>query len=153
MVTYIFLLWCTDVPSVVIGSGSAVVYGGQVTISCSISSNPRAQSMSWQKTLGGVTTTLDISNNPRYQGGTLSNPSLTISNLNLDDKGDYRCLATNTVGTGQSGPAVIDVTGGKPLKMLSKERLAYRIDVSYVVFIHLVLIYLLIKKIWTSQAF
>ncbi|XP_052674345.1 hemicentin-1-like isoform X2 [Crassostrea angulata] len=103
-----------NVPSVVIGSGSAVVYGGQVTISCSISSNPSAQSMSWQKTFGGVTTTLDISNNPRYQGGTLSNPSLTISNVNLDDKGDYRCLATNIVGTGQSGPAVIDVTGGVP---------------------------------------
>ncbi|XP_065932028.1 platelet binding protein GspB isoform X4 [Magallana gigas] len=103
-----------NVPSVVIGSGSAVVYGGQVTISCSISSNPSAQSMSWQKTLGGVTTTLDIGINPRYQGGTLSNPSLTISNVNLDDKGDYRCLATNIVGTGQSGPAVIDVTGGVP---------------------------------------
>lgn len=122
IVTYVSLLYCIDVPSVVIGSGSAVVYGGQVTISCSISSNPSAQSMSWQKTLGGVTTTLDIGINPRYQGGTLSNPSLTISNVNLDDKGDYRCLATNIVGTGQSGPAVIDVTGGKHFKIFSKER-------------------------------
>lgn len=122
IVAYVSLLYCIDVPSVVIGSGSAVVYGGQVTISCSISSNPSAQSMSWQKTLGGVTTTLDIGINPRYQGGTLSDPSLTISNVNLDDKGDYRCLATNIVGTGQSGPAVIDVTGGKHFKIFSKER-------------------------------
>ncbi|XP_062602997.1 hemicentin-1-like isoform X5 [Saccostrea cucullata] len=102
------------VPSVVIGSGSAIVFGGNVSISCSISSNPIEQSVSWQKTVNGATTTLNIIGNPRYEGGTLSNPSLTIYNVNLGDSGEYRCLATNIVGTGQSGPAMIDVTGGVP---------------------------------------
>ncbi|XP_078326856.1 hemicentin-1-like isoform X33 [Crassostrea virginica] len=103
-----------NVPSVVIGSGSAVVYGGSVTITCSISSNPIAQTMYWQKTVGGVSTTLDIASNPRFQGGTLTNPSLTITSVTLDDRGEYRCFATNIVGTGQSGAAVLEVTGDVP---------------------------------------
>nr|XP_022324706.1 hemicentin-1-like isoform X9 [Crassostrea virginica] len=103
-----------NVPSVVIGSGSAVVYGGSVTITCSISSNPIAQTMYWQKTVGGVSTTMDIASNPRFQGGTLTNPSLTITSVTLDDRGEYRCFATNIVGTGQSGAAVLDVTGDVP---------------------------------------
>lgn len=113
------LLHFLDVPSVVIGSGSAVVYGGSVTITCSISSNPIAQTMYWQKTVGGVSTTLDIASNPRFQGGTLTNPSLTITSVTLDDRGEYRCFATNIVGTGQSGAAVLDVTGGKCLSQTS----------------------------------
>lgn len=111
--THLCLFYFVAVPSVVIGSGSAVVYGGNITIACSISSNPSAQSVSWQKTVNGATTTLNINGNQRYQGGTLSNPSLTIYNVNLADKGEYRCVATNIVGSGQSGPAIVDVTGSK----------------------------------------
>lgn len=78
--------------------------------------------MFWQKILGGVTIILDIGINFCYQGGIFFNFFFIISNVNLDDKGDYRCLVINIVGMGQSGFAVIDVIGGKYFKIFFKER-------------------------------
>jgi hypothetical protein len=51
---------------------------------------------------------------PKYAGGSVAIPSLTITNANIkDDEGRYICSATNSISTGNSEPAFLDVIGGK----------------------------------------
>lgn len=76
-----------------------------------MSANPRVTSISWQRSNGGVTENLVIASVARYSGGTVTTPSLTITNAQLEDEGNYRCIASNGVGTGQSGLALVDVVG------------------------------------------
>lgn len=89
----------------------SVDYGSSVTIPCTVFADPGATSISWQRSSGSVTENLDIPNIPRYSGGTIASPSLTITNAQLGDEGDYRCSATNSIGSGQSSLASLDVVG------------------------------------------
>ena len=94
-------------------SYSALIGSNSVTITCFVSGTPSASSVSWTKTQNGVQTTLDITNsNGKYQGGTVSTPSLTIRNIVQNDEANYVCSATNLVGTASSQTAFLDVTGG-----------------------------------------
>lgn len=61
--------------------------------------------------MNGVFTDLQSSN--RYTGSSVSNPSLTITNTVAGDIGDYKCYATNSVGTGESAQTLLNVVGSK----------------------------------------
>jgi hypothetical protein len=101
-----------DEPSVTIPQSSySVEFGNTVTIPCAVSANPQVTSITWQRTSGGITQTLVIGNVARYSGGTVTTPSLTITNAQLEDEGNYRCIASNGMGTGQSGLALVNVVG------------------------------------------
>ena len=86
--------------------------GETVTLQCSVTADPLHTSVYWQKVTGGSTSTIII-NNSKYEGSTVTNPSLTIKNAASGDAGTYYCYATNSVGTGGSTQVVIGVTGSK----------------------------------------
>ncbi|XP_076095861.1 basement membrane-specific heparan sulfate proteoglycan core protein-like [Mytilus galloprovincialis] len=85
-------------------------YGDTITLGCTVSANPSATSVYWQKVTGSITSTVDMSS-ARYTGSSVSTPSLTITNLNSNDTGNYICLAANSVGTGQSLQGQLTVIG------------------------------------------
>ncbi|CAC5398269.1 unnamed protein product [Mytilus coruscus] len=89
-------------------------YGDTITLGCTVSANPAANSVYWQKVSGSTTSTVDMSNS-RYTGSSVSTPSLTINNLNSNDAGNYMCLAANSVGTGQSIQGPLTVIGDVPV--------------------------------------
>jgi hypothetical protein len=49
----------------------------------------------------------------KYSGSTVSTPSLTITNAQNSDEGNYVCYATNLAGTGSSSQTFLDVVGSK----------------------------------------
>ena len=93
-----------------------------VTMYCNVSGYPNVVAMSWQSNTTGLTSN-------RHSGATLSNPSLTISNVNVPDGGWYVCTATNIVGIGRSMPVYLNVTGGK---FLCKSHVHSRFIVGFV---------------------
>lgn len=112
------LLYCclfSEIPNVQVTiSNYQVNTGGTVTLGCLITSNPAHYQVFWRKTVNGVTSDIDVINSGgKYSGSTVSTPSLTISNAASSDKADYICYATNSVGTGQSSIATLDVVGSK----------------------------------------
>ena len=90
-------------------------YGDTITLGCTISANPAASSVYWQKYSGGAVSTIDMLNT-RYSGSTTTTPSLTIIDLHSNDEGNYVCLAANSVGTGQSAQGPLTVVGSKLLQ-------------------------------------
>lgn len=89
----------------------SVNIGGNINLVCTIQANPVHIAVTWQKIINGVTTTVLISG--RFSGATVTNPTLTISNVTLEDEGYYVCFATNSVGNGQSSQCYLDVLGSK----------------------------------------
>ncbi|CAG2256290.1 HMCN [Mytilus edulis] len=104
-----------DIPTVSVGqnqySGS---FGQTVTMVCTVQANPSETSVYWRKLVNGQMTSIDM-NNVRYTGSTVGSPSLTITALELSDEGYYQCYAQNSVGTGQSQQAFLDVIGDIPI--------------------------------------
>lgn len=90
----------------------SVNYGQTIQLVCTVSGNPSAQNIYWQKTKNGVQTKIN-SNSIKYQGSTTSTPSLTILNADSNDDASYTCFATNTIGTGQSQQTQLSVVGSK----------------------------------------
>ena len=75
--------------------------GENVTLSCNATGNP-APSISWTKDRSAVNF-LKISLSS-------DNKQLTITNVNRDDSGDYRCVANNSIGAAvTSDAATLDV--------------------------------------------
>ena len=103
-----------DIPSVVIPQRQYNVdYGRSVTLTCTVTANPIHTVVYWNKIFGGVATRINVENsNNKYNGSTVTGPSLTINNLVLTDEASYICFATNGVGTGQSAPTSVNVAGG-----------------------------------------
>lgn len=89
----------------------SVSIGGDINLVCTIQSNPPHTVVTWQKINKGVRTTVTISG--RFSGATVNSPTLTISNVTLDDESYYVCFATNSVGNGQSPQCFLDVIGSK----------------------------------------
>ncbi|XP_048242686.1 hemicentin-1-like isoform X1 [Haliotis rufescens] len=70
-----------------------VCENGTQTLRCSVSFLPSLRNVTWRK--NGVV--LDVSN-PRYSGGTVSSPDLTISHVMRTDGDVYTCEVENVVG-------------------------------------------------------
>lgn len=64
--------------------------------------------MQWYKYDSDITTGLT----GKYIWGTLQNPSLTITDFQLDDQGVYNCLAFNSYGKNSSFDFVAYLDGG-----------------------------------------
>ncbi|XP_033758139.1 hemicentin-1-like [Pecten maximus] len=111
-----------SIPAVSIPQTSySVVTGSSITIPCTVSSSPSATSIIWQRIVNGATTTLTI-DGTKLSGGSLSVPSLTISNSANSDQAYYVCKATNSVGTGQSLQSYLTVTGSVPVVTISQSQ-------------------------------
>jgi len=81
-----------------------------------VTANPAVSSVYWTRDVGGQATTIGPSTNPsKYGGSTTVTPSLTIYNAELSDEGNYKCFATNSIGTGSSQQGFLDVSGGKQM--------------------------------------
>ncbi|CAC5384058.1 HMCN [Mytilus coruscus] len=102
-------------PQVTVGATAYdVVYGNRITLQCSVSSDPEANLIYWQKEVKGVFSTLSH-NSFGTNGMTPNNPSLTIESATLNDSGAYLCSAVNTVGTSSSQWTILSVTGALPV--------------------------------------
>ena len=83
-----------------------------ITLLCAIVANPDANTVFWQKTdAQGNYRTVPLVGN-KYSGSNVNFPSLTIQDSHTSDAGNYRCAATNSVGTGYSSAIRLDVGGG-----------------------------------------
>ncbi|XP_061169583.1 hemicentin-1-like [Saccostrea echinata] len=98
-------------PTVQVGSSAYTgIGGGSVTLVCSIiSSNPTATAVIWEKDINGNPTNVQNFMGGRISGGTVSQPSLTISSLTGSDTGTYYCSARNSVGTGSRSATSLTV--------------------------------------------
>ncbi|OWF35465.1 Hemicentin-1 [Mizuhopecten yessoensis] len=107
------------IPTVLIDNpGVTAVLGSSVTLICKVTANPTATGVSWERTIGGVTTPIVL--NTKFVGSTVANPSLTINTLATTDQGSYVCVAENEIGTGRSAPGSLTVTGNVPSVVISK---------------------------------
>ncbi|XP_034301112.2 immunoglobulin superfamily member 10 isoform X1 [Magallana gigas] len=101
-------------PSVVTTRSYAVNASSNVTLTCNFTSSyPPVQMMQWYKYDSDITTGLT----GKYIGGTLQNPSLTITDFQPDDQAIYKCSASNSYGTRNSSDIVVylHVDGGAPV--------------------------------------
>ncbi|XP_076112262.1 hemicentin-1-like isoform X2 [Mytilus galloprovincialis] len=104
-----------SIPQVTVPATVSVNIGSTATLTCSIQANPTHNSISWQRIDGNnQATTITIDNN-KYSGATVNNPTLTITNVQMSDRVNYVCFATNSVGTGQSGSLFLNVQGNPPV--------------------------------------
>ncbi|XP_063440667.1 hemicentin-1-like isoform X5 [Mytilus trossulus] len=81
-----------------------------ITLECQVTADPTHSSVYWQKVIGNNTETLTI-NGGKYNGSSVSNPNLTISNTQFSDAGSYYCYARNMLGVGSSTQIILAVTG------------------------------------------
>ena len=84
---------------------------------CTVVANPTHNSVYWQRIETNSQVTDIAIDNSKYQGATVGNPSLTITNVQLVDRLSYICFATNYVGTGQSSQIYLNVIGSKFIKL------------------------------------
>ncbi|KAJ8316394.1 hypothetical protein KUTeg_006408 [Tegillarca granosa] len=94
---------------------SSVFYNPQlsqsVTLECSVQASGQTFTVAWYYNNAILTTT----NSGRYTGGTFSNPSLSISNLQLADSGSYICSAATTAGSRNSSSISLNVQSTLPV--------------------------------------
>lgn len=88
-----------------------MIYGSNVTMECFISSHPIYISVLWQHNTTGSLADVDT-DEMSVKGGTVLQPSLTLTRVNFTHQGLYRCSATNQVGTGYSNFTSLIVIGG-----------------------------------------
>ncbi|XP_069107396.1 basement membrane-specific heparan sulfate proteoglycan core protein-like [Argopecten irradians] len=88
----------------------SVITGQTITLGCTVTASPGHTNVLWQKRLHGTTMNVNIDGN-KYQGSSVVNPDLTVTNTAVSDQGSYTCSATNIVGTGTSTPTILTVTG------------------------------------------
>ncbi|XP_052699437.1 basement membrane-specific heparan sulfate proteoglycan core protein-like [Crassostrea angulata] len=101
-------------PNVVTTGFYAVNASNNVTLTCNFTSSyPPVQMMQWYRYDSDITTGLT----GKYVGGTLQNPSLTITDFQPDDQGIYKCSASNLYGTRNSSDIIVYLDGGAPVTL------------------------------------
>ena len=73
-----------------------------VTFTCDTKPYPRVINLVWEKEIDGVTTYINT--------GHMSN-SLTLTNVDLEDSGIYRCIANNSAGSTNMSFTLLVTTG------------------------------------------
>ena len=113
-INIIFLYdWFTGLLNVAISPATAnVIQGNSQQIVCTVTGTPPATAITWTRSSNNQLITLDITNsNGKYSDGSISQPSLTISNFQSSDAGTYVCKATNLVGETSSQNSVLTYIG------------------------------------------
>ena len=110
-------------------NGYSLVYGGNITIPCTITSSPSLDSSRWTFTKEGTSQDIYVTNGGRYSiAANINAPDLTIQTVVFDDSGTYRCIGTNAAGDG-SDNVTLTVTGGKYNTQVSSLRIITCTDV------------------------
>ena len=92
----------TDLPEVTIYPESQTKAEGEnVTLSCNVAGNP-SPTISWSRSGSPLNTTGRIS----FLDG---KKQLTITNVKRTDSGEYRCVASNSLGNTTSNVATLNV--------------------------------------------
>ncbi|XP_062585829.1 hemicentin-1-like, partial [Saccostrea cucullata] len=102
-------------PNVTLGSSLTVNIGSSAVLNCYVTSTTTVSSVTWHYQKNGVTTNINTGNTTKYSGSTVGTPSLTVKNVQIDDIGNYRCLAQNSAGIGQSASMIfLDLQRSSP---------------------------------------
>ncbi|CAG2240336.1 COL6A [Mytilus edulis] len=91
-----------------------VLYGGPVTIECTVRSGIPVKEVTWYRVQADSRTSVVVDGR-KYSGSTVRVPSLTINSANCQDAGTYVCTAENAAGVGSSHNGGVDVTGALPV--------------------------------------
>jgi hypothetical protein len=113
-INIIFLYdWFTGLLNVDISSTTDnVIQGTSQQIVCSVTGTLPATAIIWTRSSNNQLITLDIANsNGKYLDGSVSQPSITISNFQSSNAGTYVCKATNLVGETSSQNTVLTYIG------------------------------------------
>ncbi|XP_062609592.1 muscle M-line assembly protein unc-89-like [Saccostrea cucullata] len=112
-------------PNVTIGSSLVVYIGSSAILHCYVTSTTNISSVTWHYQKKGITTTINTGNTTKYSGSTVGTPSLTVKNVQVEDIGNYRCLAQNSAGIGQSAKMIfLDLKRGFPVIYLQRTKYA-----------------------------
>ena len=104
-------------PTVTTGAGGTHSLGSSMTITCHVVGN--YTNLFWEHQYNGIISNISTSGSPKYSGGTITTPSLTIYNFAVSDIGNYRCSARNNLGTAHSPTmAFVDIPKCKSLSTL-----------------------------------
>lgn len=88
--------------------------GNSITLACTVSATPPETNVYWTRASGNQQEqNVQMSNTNKYSGSSVSSPSLVILNTDLSDIANYRCHASNSVGTGRSDTTTLTVIGSK----------------------------------------
>ena len=110
----------TDEPTVQVTQSSYIAnYSSSVTLGCTVTSVLSQTSVQWFRLNNNQYKAIILSSN-KYDGSTVSSPSLKLHAVSYTDAGQYVCTATNTNGTGLSTPTLLAVMSGKNL-MISRQ--------------------------------
>jgi hypothetical protein len=91
----------------------AVTYGDNILLKCTVIKTPALTSVEWYKSVGGVTSFVNISTDlSKYKYGTPSQPNLKIHLADFNDTGVYMCDTNNTNGEHQFESMALQVIGG-----------------------------------------
>ena len=88
-----------------------VDYGETLTLQCIVKATPGITALYWEKINKKVQQKVQTGT-PGYDGGTPQNPSLIILKCNLENAGQYRCIASNAFGTAESQIIDVSIYGG-----------------------------------------
>ena len=98
-----------DEPTVQVTQSSYIAnYSSSVTLGCTVTSVLSQTSVQWFRLNNNQYKAIILSSN-KYDGSTVSSPSLKLHAVSYTDAGQYVCTATNTNGTGLSTPTLLAV--------------------------------------------
>lgn len=89
-----------------------IVYGNDVKLDCSIIGMPDITKVTWSMQNETEANQINMTNILKYNGSTLSSPSLTIYKVTFEDDGVYYCQAGNSYANRTSQAVRLTVTSG-----------------------------------------
>ncbi|CAG2188582.1 HMCN [Mytilus edulis] len=92
---------------------SSIGYGEKVTLFCNFTAYPNVTRVYWEKEVNGAKNVIN-SWTVGIRGASVESPSLTIVKSTTADVGNYKCVATNVIGTGYSETISLKVIGKLP---------------------------------------